>query len=79
MSNNIRPFTTDDYGPVTAVRNAVHPEYPGTPEELRLEDERRDPKCRSSNLTRPGQSICPTTGCSVKYPASLWIPTTMYG
>ena len=36
-------------------------------------------RCRSSSLTRPGQSICPTTGCSAKYPASLWIPTTMYG
>jgi GNAT superfamily N-acetyltransferase len=42
MSLQIRPFTPDDYPATTEVGNAVLPDYPGTPEERRFEDEHRE-------------------------------------
>ena len=42
----VRPFTPDDYPALVAVTNAVHPDYPETVEEMRYNDETRDPKCR---------------------------------
>jgi GNAT superfamily N-acetyltransferase len=41
----IRPFTTDDYGSVAAVRNSVYPDFPIAAEEIRFDDEHDDPKC----------------------------------
>jgi mycothiol synthase len=46
MNATIRPFQPHDYPAVCAVFNSVFPEYPGTDEEMRFRDERRDPKCR---------------------------------
>jgi GNAT superfamily N-acetyltransferase len=46
MTFQIREFVPDDYPACAAVANAVFPEYPGTAEELRFEDERRPDYCR---------------------------------
>ncbi|HWG85914.1 MAG TPA: GNAT family N-acetyltransferase [Deinococcales bacterium] len=48
----IRPFSTDDYDAFTALHNAVRPEHPFTPTELREEDERlaADPRLRQGRI-----------------------------
>lgn len=40
----IRPFTPEDYEAYCAVNNAVYPEYPETPDEVRHEDAQRHAK-----------------------------------
>jgi len=46
MNIKIRPFSPEDYPVVVEIGNRVFPEYPETVEELRYQDEHRDPKCR---------------------------------
>jgi GNAT superfamily N-acetyltransferase len=46
MKPKIREFTPDDYQGVVDVDNAEYPEYPGTAEEARFQDQARDPKCK---------------------------------
>ncbi len=46
MTCTIREFSPDDYPVVNEISNAVYPEYPGTVEELRFNDEHHDPKCK---------------------------------
>ena len=46
MQAVIRPFTPDDYPAVVAIDNAVFCEYPRTVDEMRFQDEHRDPKCK---------------------------------
>jgi mycothiol synthase len=41
----LRPFTPDDYPALVAINNAVYADYPNTAEEIRYNDEHRDPKC----------------------------------
>ena len=41
---HIRPFTPDDYPALSQISNRLWPEYPGTPDEIRYDDEHRDPK-----------------------------------
>jgi GNAT superfamily N-acetyltransferase len=43
---HIRPFTAVDYEVWCAVHNAVYPEYPETPDEVRFHDERREAHVR---------------------------------
>ncbi len=45
MDAEIRPFEAHDYEAVAAVLTAAIPDYPRTAEELRYEDEHRDPRC----------------------------------
>jgi GNAT superfamily N-acetyltransferase len=42
----IRPFTTDDFPAIVAVHNSAFPEYPGTVEEWKFWEGRRDPKIK---------------------------------
>jgi mycothiol synthase len=42
----IRPFTPDDYVGISEVMNAIYPEYPESPEELRHSDETREAKLK---------------------------------
>lgn len=46
MSLVIRPFTEQDYDALAAVRNAVYDDDPRTVDEIRRQDEQRDPKCK---------------------------------
>jgi len=46
MSLRIRSFTPEEYPVLCAIANAIEPEYPTSEEELRYDDEHRDPKCR---------------------------------
>jgi GNAT superfamily N-acetyltransferase len=52
MNLHIRPFAGDhaDYAAMTGVRNAAYPDYPLTIDELRLQDEKHDPKCFATRL-----------------------------
>ena len=45
-ATQIRAFTQDDYPALAELENAVYPEYPNSVDELRFDDEHRDPKCR---------------------------------
>lgn len=40
----IRPFAPDDYPAMVALNNALYPDYPSSAEEVRYNDEHRDPK-----------------------------------
>lgn len=63
MDGTIRPFIADDYPQVAAIANAVTPEQPSSPQEMRFWDEHRDAKChfrryvaeRGGELTGFGQ------------------------
>lgn len=44
--STIRPFTPGDYSAVVAIDNAVFTEYPRTVDEVRFQDEHREPKCK---------------------------------
>lgn len=46
MTLKIRPFTPEDYEAIVEIGNRLFPEYPSTVEEIRHEDEHRDPKCK---------------------------------
>lgn len=46
LNLHIRPFTPEDYPAMSAIGNRLWPEYPGTPDEIRYDDEHRDPKCK---------------------------------
>jgi GNAT superfamily N-acetyltransferase len=46
MTCRIRPFAPNDYPAICEVGNVAYSEYPSTVEELRYQDENRDPKCR---------------------------------
>jgi GNAT superfamily N-acetyltransferase len=46
MQPSIRDFTPDDYPAFAAVHNTIYWDYADTPEEMRFNDERREPKCR---------------------------------
>ena len=46
MSQVIRPFAPADYPALAEIWNASYPDYPTTPDELRLEDRQREKRCR---------------------------------
>jgi GNAT superfamily N-acetyltransferase len=46
ITTQLRAFTQDDYWALAEVENAAYPEYPNSIDELRFNDEHRDPKCR---------------------------------
>ncbi|GAB4458802.1 MAG: GNAT family N-acetyltransferase [Armatimonadaceae bacterium] len=46
MSITIRPFTPEDYPGLAAIATAIEPDYPETPEHLRVNDENRDPAAK---------------------------------
>jgi GNAT superfamily N-acetyltransferase len=46
VRTQLRAFTQDDYPALAEVENAVYPDYPNSIDELRFNDEHRDPKCR---------------------------------
>jgi mycothiol synthase len=46
MSMVIRPLSSADYPALAEVLNASYPDYPTTPEELRLEDKHHEKRCR---------------------------------
>lgn len=47
MTYMIRPFSPDDYPEIIKVHNAAAPEYPLSVEEMRFDDEHRDPMCKA--------------------------------
>lgn len=53
---HIRLFTPDDYAACVAIGNANYPEYPGTVEEWRFDDEKRDPKYRFARFVAENAS-----------------------
>jgi GNAT superfamily N-acetyltransferase len=46
MGLRIRPFESKDYEAVVEIGNRLFPEYPDTVDEVRYQDEHRDPKCK---------------------------------
>lgn len=60
---NIRPFTPDDYPAVADIFNAVYPDFPRTVEEIRFQDEHRDPKCKAGRFVaeRDGRVVASAT------------------
>src|SRR5947208_2422919 len=61
MGVTIREFADADYEGMAVAHNSVFPDYPETVEELRYEDERRDPKCRH------GRRVAESGGLLVGY------------
>jgi mycothiol synthase len=46
MSHVIRPFAPADYPALAEIWNVSYPDYPTTPDELRIDDQQREKRCR---------------------------------
>jgi len=78
MNLDIRPFTPEDYPAVTAIVNAAYAEYPRSVEELRFQDEHRDPKCKFQRWVAQGEGQVLACGeynqtASMYHPRKFWL------
>ena len=83
MQPLIRPFTPDDYPATSAVANAVYAEYPGTVDELRYNDEHRDPKCKFARWVAEDDGRVVATGeygqsAGMFHPRKFWIEIAVH-
>ena len=59
MNRIIRPFEERDYRAIVSINNLVYSEYPGTEDEQRFWDEKKDPKCKHGRFVfEQGDKIC---------------------
>lgn len=78
MSVIIREFEEADYPGITAAHNSVFPDYEETVEEVRYEDERRDPKCRQGRWVAQSGGVIIGYGTygqssSTYHPRKFWL------
>jgi mycothiol synthase len=73
----LRPFTPDDYPALAAVNNAVYPDYPNSVEELRYNDEHRDPKCHFARFVAEHEGVLVGSGACGQY-AGMFHPRKFF-
>jgi len=83
MQPLLRPFTSDDYPAITAIRNTVYREERTTEETLRFQDTHRNPQClfqrwvveRAGEIVAAGEYV-QVPNCAD--PAQLWLDAYVY-